>query len=120
VLSLDKSIRYSAVVNKLGYIVAQKYRPGLQPVITPEETQRYALQATIRQSTRSGWDKKLGKSLYSLTRYERLVRVAIPLAESHLLLLSCDVETRNVDSLVMDKIIPAIASYHSQGSDYGS
>jgi hypothetical protein len=108
------------VVNKLGYIVAQKYRPRLQPVMTPEETQRYALQATIRQSTRSGWDKKLGKSLYSCTRYEHLVRVAIPLTEDHLLLLSCDVKTKNIDSLVMDEVIPKIKTYHSQGSDYAS
>lgn len=82
--------------------------------MTTEESQRYALQATIRQSTRSTWDKKLGKPLYSCTRYERLVRVAIPLAEGHLLLLSCDVETKNIDSLVMNRIIPKLESFYSE------
>jgi hypothetical protein len=82
--------------------------------MTPEESQRYALQTTIRQSTRSTWDNKLGKPLYSCTRYERLVRVAIPLAEGYLLLLSCDAKTKNIDSLLIDKIIPKIESYHSE------
>jgi hypothetical protein len=76
--------------------------------MTPEETQRYALLAAIRQSTRSAWDKKLGKPLYSCTRYKCLVRVTVPLAEGYLLLLSCDPETKNIDSLVMDKIIPRL------------
>ena len=120
VLSVDKSIRYSAVTNKLGYVVAQKYRPNLHPFMTPEETRRYALLATIRQSTRSTSDEKLGKTLYSTTRYERLVRITIPLAEHHLLLLTCDAETKDVDSLVRNKIIPKLESYHSQGANYVS
>lgn len=120
VLSLDKSIRYCAIVDRLGYITAQKYRQHLQPVMTAEESRRYALQATIRQSTRSTWDTKLGKSLYSCTRYEHLVRVAIPLADNHLLLLSCDAETKNIDSLVRNKIIPKLESFHSQGANYAS
>ena len=120
VLSVDKSIRYSAVVDRLGYVIAQKYREHLQPVMTAEETRRYALQATIRQSTRSTWDEKLGKSLYSCTRYEHLVRIAIPLADGHLLLLSCDAETKNVDSLVRNKITPKLESFHSQDANYAS
>lgn len=112
-LLLDRSIRYAAVVDKLGHIVAQKYRLHLEPIMTIEESERYALQATIRQSTRNTWDKKMGKALYSFTRYDRLVRAAIPLAESHLLLLSCDIEIKNVDSLLMNKIIPKLKLYHS-------
>ena len=120
VLSIDRSIRYCAVADRLGYVIAQKYREHLQPVMSAEESRRYALQATIRQSTRSTWDEKLGKSLYSCTRYERLARVTIPLTDNHLLLLSCDVETKDIDSLIVDKIIPKLKSYHSQGADYAS
>jgi hypothetical protein len=107
-LPLDKSIRFCAVSNKLGYIVASKYRKNLKPLMTLEETERYALFATIRHSTRQVWESKIGKVRYTLTRYDLLVRVTVPLANNHLLLLSFDADSKNVDSIMMDKIIPAI------------
>jgi hypothetical protein len=55
-LPLDKSIRFCAVVNKLGYIIASKYRNNLNPLMTFEETEKYALFATIRHSTRQVQD----------------------------------------------------------------
>jgi hypothetical protein len=120
ILSADKSIRYSAVADRLGYILEQRYRRNLQPFMTLEESRRYALQAAIRQSTRTTWEEKLGGTLYSCTRYERLVKVTIPLADGHLLLLTCDVETKNVDSLIQSKVIPRVESFHSQGANYVS
>lgn len=76
--------------------------------MTYEESQRYALQVTIRQSTRNTWDKKLGRALYSVTRYDHLIIVAIPLTDGYLMLLSCDVKTKDVDSLLMNKLIPKL------------
>jgi hypothetical protein len=76
--------------------------------MTREETDKYALLTTIRQSSRTLWEHRLGKTQYSLTRYERLFRLTIPLDENHLLLLSFDIETRNVDSIIMRKVIPLI------------
>lgn len=108
VLSLDKSIRFCAVANKLGYIIASKYRKNLKSLMTFEETERYALFATIRHSTRQVWESKIGKVRYALTRYELLVRVTVPLANNHLLLLSFDADTKNIDSIMMDKVIPVI------------
>lgn len=108
VLPLDKSIRFCAVSNKLGYIIASKYRKDLKPLMTFEETERYALFATIRHSTRQVWEGKIGKVRYTLTRYELLVRVTVPLANSHLLLLSLDADAKNVDSIMMDKVMPVI------------
>lgn len=112
VLAVDKSIRYCSVVDKLGHIIAQKYRKGLHPLMTAEESRKNALHAIIRHSTRLPWEGKLGKSQYSLTRYENVIRVTVPLIENHLLLVSFDVKIDNVDSLVMQGILPAIEDYH--------
>jgi|SRR5690606_10405520 len=112
VLAVSSSIRYSAVVNKLGYIIAQKYRKRLQPLMTAEDSRKNALHAIIRHSTRLPWESKLGKSQYSMTRYENIIRVTIPLIENHLLLVSIDPKVDNVDGLVMQGIMPAIGSYH--------
>jgi hypothetical protein len=76
--------------------------------MTVEETERYALFATIRNSTRQAWENKIGKVRYALTRYELLTRVTVPLANNHLLLLSFDVATKNIDSIMVDKVMPVI------------
>lgn len=108
ILPLDKSIRFCGVANKLGYIIASRYRQDLKPLMTNEETERYALFATIRNSTRQVWENKLGRVRYALTRYELLVRVTVPLASNHLLLLSFDVDTKNIDDIMRDKVMPVI------------
>jgi len=112
VLPLDKSIRFCAVCNKLGYIIASRYRKDLKPLMTVEETERYALFATIRHSTRQAWEAKMGKVRYALTRYELLVRVTVPLMNGHLLLISLDADARNTDSIMTDKVMPVIDSKH--------
>jgi hypothetical protein len=107
ILSLDSSIRFCAITNKLAYI-SSKYRAGLRPLMNVEETEKYALSATIRHSTRKEWESKIGKVMFTITRYEQLIRVTVPLPDSHLLLLSVDAETKNVYELIQDKIIPLI------------
>lgn len=107
-MPLDKSIRFCGVANKLGYVIASKYRANLEPLMTIEETERYALFATIRNSTRQAWENKIGRVRYSLTLYELLARATVPLANGHLLLLSFDVSTRNIDGIMLDKVIPVI------------
>jgi hypothetical protein len=114
ILPLDKSIRFCAVTNKLGYIIASKYRKNLKPLMTFEETERYALFATIRHSTRQAWEGKIGKAQYSLTRYELLVRVTVPLLDSHLLLISFDVDTKNIDCIMTDKVLPLVEKFNTQ------
>lgn len=98
-------------MNKLGYIIAQKYRKGLKPLMTAEESRKNALHAIIRHSTRLPWESKLGKSQYSMTRYENVIRVTIPLIENHLLLVSLDADVDNVDGLVMHGIMRAIEGF---------
>ena len=76
--------------------------------MSTEETEKYALAATIRHSTRQVWERKLGKVQFTLTRYERLWRVSVPLPDNHLLLISIDPETKNIDSLMSDKVLPLL------------
>lgn len=82
--------------------------------MTFEETERYALFATIRHSTRQGWEGKIGKAQYSLTRYELLVRATVPLLDGHLLLLSFDVDTRDIDGIMTDKVLPLVEKCNAQ------
>ena len=88
--------------------MSSKYRRDLKPLMTVEETEKYALFATIRHSTRQVWESKIGKVRYTITRYELLVRVTVPLANNHLMLLSFDIDTKNIDAIMTDKVMRAI------------
>ena len=108
VMELDKSIRFCCVVNRLGYITAYKYREGLTPIMTYDETRKNALLSVIRHSTRQSWEGKMGKTIYSITRYEHLTRASVPLRDKHLLLVSFDADVNAVDRLIQKKIMPLI------------
>jgi hypothetical protein len=117
VLEKDHFIRFAGVSNHLGHLIAMAYRKDLIPLMTPEETARYAVQAAIRAATRQTFESKIGELQFSISRYGRLVRATIPIKSSGksklLLLLSFDVDTE-ADSIISKKIFP----YITENKDY--
>ncbi len=107
-LAKDKSIRWVGVVNKNGVILTQKTREGVKLLLTEEENEEYASSAIARQKTRGKFESKIGKMMYAYGRYEKLHRATIPINEDYYLLVTLDVEEKNFDSVVMDKIVPLI------------
>ncbi len=117
VLSKDHFIRFAGVSNHFGHLIATAYREGLAPLMTHEETSRYAVQAAIRAATRETFETKIGELQFSISRYGRLVRATLPIKSSgknkFLLLLSFDVDAE-ADSIINKKILP----YVMQNKDY--
>jgi len=113
VIALDKSIRFAAIADEDGKMVATAERKGLKPLLTPEERAQYAITAATRQFTRLRWEYLLGKINYAMSHYAKLVRATIPIADensrlSYVLLLSFDVNAENVHGMIMEKIIPLV------------
>lgn len=109
VIAKDRSIRWAAVVNKNGVILTQKVREGVKLLLTEEENEQYAASAIARQKTRGKFEPKIGRMVYAFGRYERLHRATIPINENYYLLITLEVEEKNFDSIIMDKIMPLIA-----------
>jgi hypothetical protein len=107
-LAKDKSIRWVGVVNKNGVILTQKTREGVELLLTEEENEAYASSAIARQKTRGKFESKIGKMLYAYGRYVKLHRATIPINEDYYLLITLDIEEKNFDSVVMDKVVPLI------------
>ena len=114
VLAKDRSIRWVAMVNKNGVILTQKAREGVKLLLTEEENEEYAASAIARQRTRGKFEPKIGKMVYAFGRYERLLRVTIPINENYYLLVTFDIEEKNFDSIIMDKLLPVIAESKSR------
>lgn len=108
VLAKDKSIRWAAMVNKNGVILTQKSREGVKLLLTEEENEQYAASAIARQKTRGRFEPKIGRMVYAFGRYDRLHRATIPINENYYLLVTFDVEEKNFDSIIMDRVVPAI------------
>ncbi|HEX2407238.1 MAG TPA: hypothetical protein VHJ38_08515 [Nitrososphaeraceae archaeon] len=108
ILNSDKSIRWVGVINKDGIIINEQYREGLQPFLSKEENQEYAINTIIRHKTRIKYESKMGKIIYSIGKYENLNRSTIPINENYYLLLTMDFDEYNFDKIIMEKIIPLI------------
>jgi DNA-directed RNA polymerase sigma subunit (sigma70/sigma32) len=114
---LDNSIRFAAIANNLGSLVATAYRSGLTPLMDKQETSHYAIQAVLRAATREDFESKIGMMEYSIGKYERLIRATIPIklssskeddeTKSYYLLLSFDLNS-NVMDVIENKVLPFI------------
>jgi hypothetical protein len=113
VISLDKSIRFAGISDKEGKLLSVSQRHTLKPLLTPEERAQYAITAATRQYTRLRWEYHLGRIHYASSRYERLARATIPIADVNsnlyfVLLISFDPNIENLHMLVTKTIIPRI------------
>jgi hypothetical protein len=108
VLKLDASIRWIGIANKFGVLLNAEYREGLKPLMTEEENEEYASLTVTRQKTRIKFESKIGPLIYAFGRYERLNRATLQINENYYLLVALEVETKNYDELIMEKLVPLV------------
>jgi hypothetical protein len=110
VLRIDRSIRYVGVADHLGSLIATAYRPGLVPLSSREETEKYTIQAIQRTGAIHG-GLKVGRLQYVIGKYENLVRATIPVTsdrqDKFYLMLSFDLGS-NAVSIIEKEVIPEI------------
>jgi hypothetical protein len=117
ILAKHASIRWTGIVNRNGVILTQKAREGVKLLLTEEENEEYAASAIARQKTRRKFEAKIGTMLYAFGRYERVNRATIPISENYYFLITLDVEEKNYDSIIIDRIMPAIAERRNRFID---
>jgi hypothetical protein len=108
VLKLDKSIRWIGIANKYGILLNVEHREGLQPLMTDEENEEYAHLTVTRHKTRVKFEPVTGPLIYALGKYEKLNRVTLHINENYYLLITLDIEERNFDKIITEKVIPLI------------
>jgi hypothetical protein len=103
VLNLDSKVRFAGVCDESGDIRHGGQRQGVKNLLTPEESKKSMLQAMARWGFRNSLEPKIGKGKYSMTEYEKIKRITIPLDENHLLLVTTEVNADHV--MIIDKIL---------------
>lgn len=76
-----------------------------------QETERYSVQAVLRAAIRESFEEKIGKVMFSVGMYQKLIRATIPIVVSRqnkfYVLLSFDVGSEP-NSIIVNKILPEI------------
>lgn len=111
VLAKDPSIRFVAVADGHGRLITTSYRKNLIPLMDKQETERYSVQAVLRAAMRESFEEKIGRLMFSVGIYQKLIRATIPIVASRqnkfYVLLSFDVNSEP-NSIIVNKILPEI------------
>ena len=78
----------------------------MQNLLSSDETKRSNIQALARWALRNSFSPKIGKGKYSITEYEKIKRITIPLENSHLLLITTEIDAD--DRKIIDRILMLI------------
>ena len=108
ILKMSSTLRWIAIADSEGNLLNITRREGLEPLMNREENQDYTLNAITRHKSRLKFQDKLGKLVYSLGRYEKLIRIITPINNKYYVLLTIDVEEPHIDSIMTEQIIPKI------------
>ncbi len=89
-LELDPQIRFAGVLSDDGKLLNNAYKEGVDKLLSPEEI-RMSFHYTIqRRENVSNLAHKLGKEQSSITKYEIVTLISIPLNGKKLFLLSTE------------------------------
>ena len=108
VLRLDPSIRWVGIADNTGALLNVENREGVKLLLSNEENEEYASNAIKRHKTRITFESKLGKMNYALGKYEGLIRATIPINNKYYLLITLEVEAKDYDTIIIEKVIPFI------------
>jgi len=119
ILSIDNSIRWIGIANKFGVLINAEYREQLQPLMSEEENEEYALLTVTRYKTRIKFQPKIGQLIYAFAKYEKLCRATIHINDDYFLLLTLDSKTKNFDEILTEKVIPMVQQRRQLFTDNG-
>jgi len=96
IFKLDPKIRFAGICDETGEIRYGGQREGVKSLLTPEESKRSLLQALARWTLRKELAHKIGKGKYAMAEYEKMKRITVPLDDTHLLLVTTEVEADHI------------------------
>jgi hypothetical protein len=114
ILNSDRSIRWVGITDQNGVIINERYREGLNLLLTIEENHDFATNTINRHKTRLKFEPKMGELTYTFRRYTRMSRCLIPINNKennqyyYYLIITMDFDQYDFDKIISEKIIPLI------------
>ena len=73
-------------------ITFSDHRPGVNSLLTPDESRKSLEMAVNAWKSRSQLAPKIGKGRYVLAEYEKIKRITMPLGDRHLLYVTTELQ----------------------------
>ena len=92
-LELDPRIRFTGVLNDFGELVSDMYKQGIDKLLISQEIRMFFHYTLQRRENVSNLSYKIGNEKFSITEYDKVTLICIPLNEKELFLLSTEPDT---------------------------
>ena len=102
VFSLNPSIRFAGVINKMGRLIAGGMRHGLESLENKDDSLKLFVQFALRSRLRTDYDYVFGKSIYNFTEREKIKLASFPLDDNLILRISMVKEEKNHDQIIQN------------------
>jgi hypothetical protein len=113
ILDANHHIRFAAVFDMAGNVLATKERKGVERLLTAEDTNEWAGKAVNAWKDRAQLYPKLGEGQYALVVYKNLKRITMPVGKDHLIYVTFDYDGGQED--VIQAVLNQKPGYGSPG-----
>jgi len=111
IFALDSSIRFASVYNKHGEVIAGGMSKDKVSLVNPEEARMSIYYSKQTFEKHKNLSHRVGKERYSMTEYDKVKMISIPVQNDDLLLVS--IET-NADHFKMINHMFKVVESHSK------
>lgn len=91
IINLDPNIRFVGILTKNRVIEGAKYRDGVTKLFNDTEAKMSFHYASLIWDTKQNMAYKLGNEKFSLTEYDKVKQISVPLDKNNLILISTEV-----------------------------
>jgi hypothetical protein len=109
ILKLNSKIRYAGVYHTGNVQIFEKIQKGITRLADKETTQDTLIHAYMRWKTRQHHSSIIGEPMYTITKYEKINRIVIPLHKKALLMINT--EPKLEPQKIVDDLIKLITKY---------
>ena len=111
IFAIDSSIRFASVYNESGEVISGGMSKDKESLLKPDEAKMSIYYSKNLFEKHKNLSHRIGKERYSMTEYQKVKMISIPLQDDNLLLIS--VET-NVDHFKMINNMLNVVENHSK------
>lgn len=90
IMEANDSVRFAAICDEEGKIIWNGKRNGINNILSLQETKDSLRRAISTWKIRNELSHKIGKGRYTITAYDKIKRITIPLHNGHLLYISIE------------------------------
>jgi len=101
-MCVNSKIRFAAILNRNGEKIAGGYRENTSSYLSPDEVKKSLYYAFKRWEYRGTLAHRIGETVYSVTEYEKVKQITIPIGKTNLLLISAEINANH--SKILEKV----------------